>query len=82
MLGGGAIEVRLTAVPARRRASVKLIKGKRLGQPENTVADFSEKMAQNVLDLSGSVDVLVSHQHFIIEVVPCSKVQCGSGRPA
>jgi hypothetical protein len=59
-----------------------LIKGQRLGQPENTVADYSEKVAQHILDLSSSVDVLVPHQDFIIEVVSGAKVQRCGGRPA
>jgi hypothetical protein len=82
MRGSVTIEVGLAAVATRRGASVKLIKGKSLGQPENSGADFREKVAQDVLDLSRRVDVLVPHQHFIIEIVSGSKVQSGGGGPA
>src|SRR5688572_15198229 len=82
MLGYMTIEVSLAAVATRRQAGVKLIKRKGFGQTENSGADVREKVAQDVLDLSSRVDVLVAHQHFIIEVVSGSKVQSGGGGPA
>ena len=80
--GGVASQVVPAFVKPRFRTGIKLVEREGPGHTKDTSFNLGKEVPQNVLDFPSSINMFVSHQHFIIQVISTSKRHRGRAFPA